>query len=194
MSQHHNVSENELQLVAPKIKEYISNQNDAVWSEIEKNLEQRPGLLGILFPGKLKSEYEKLSVQKLKDSYAVQKLMTEAYAHALIELVKKEGDMMIKQRVLQFEDILAKDAVKYRTEITAYVQTSINNMSDIFKESRTQFLARMDQQYDEGEKYKHRPHLYSAHAQSLNKETDIFMATIEELLQGFKDALKKKLE
>jgi len=194
LSQLHDISGVELQSVATKMKEYVSTENEAVLSEIQDKLKQRPGLIGVLFPGKLQREYDKLSVQKMKDFYATQKLMTEAYTNTLIELAKKEGDMAIALRMEQYGNVLSAVAMENRKKLTVLAQININEMSETFERSRTPFLERIKRQFEEGEKYKTIPFLYDSHLQSLKKETEIFMATIEELLQGFKDALKKKLD
>lgn len=194
LSQLHDISGVELQSVATKMKEYVSTENEAVLSEIQDKLKQRPGLIGVLFPGKLQREYDKMSVQKMKDFYATQKLMTEAYTNTLIELAKKEGDMAIALRMEQYGNVLSAVAMENRKKLTVLAQININEMSETFERSRTPFLERIKRQFEEGEKYKTIPFLYDSHLQSLKKETEIFMATIEELLQGFKDALKKKLD
>ncbi|GHV22642.1 hypothetical protein FACS189428_5030 [Clostridia bacterium] len=194
LSQLHDISGVELQSVATKMKEYVSTENEAVLSEIQDKLKQRPGLIGVLFPGKLQREYDKLSVQKMKDFYATQKIMTEAYTNTLIELAKKEGDMAIALRMEQYGNVLSAVAMENRKKLTTLAQININEMSETFEKSRTPFLERIERQVKEGEKYKNIDFLYNSHLQSLKKETEIFMATIEELLQGFKDALKKKLD
>ena len=194
LSQLRDISGAELQSVATKMKEYVTTENVAVLSEIQDKLRQRPGLIGVIFPGKLQREYDKLSVQKMKDFYATQKLMTEAYTNTLIELAKKEGDMAIALRMEQYGNVLSAVAMENRKKLTTLAQININEMSDTFEKSRTPFLERIERQVKEGEKYKNIDFLYNSHLQSLKKETEIFMATIEELLQGFKDALQKKLE
>lgn len=194
LSQLHDISGEELQSVATKMKEYVSTENEAVLSEIRDKLKQRPGLIGVLFPGKLQREYDNLSVQKMNDFYATQKLMTGAYTNTLIELAKKEGDMAIALRMEQYGNVLSAVAMENRKKLTTLAQININEMSAIFEKSRTPFLERIERQVNEGEKYKNIDFLYNSHLQSLKKETEIFMATIEELLQGFKDALKKKLD
>jgi hypothetical protein len=184
----------DLKSVTPKMKEFIINSNEVILSEIQDKLRQRPGLVGVLFPGKLQREYDKLSVQKMKDSYAIQKLMMDAYTNSLIEQAKKESDMAIALRVEQYENVLKAVKINNRKQLTAIAQTCINEMSATFEQSRIAFGERRERQIKDVERYKKDEFYYKKLKQNLNKEAEIFLDTIGDLLQGFKDALINKFD
>jgi predicted XRE-type DNA-binding protein len=188
-------TEEDLQVVSAKMKEYISTESEAVLEVIKDKLNERPGLIGALFPSKVKKEHDKLTIQKMKNLFDARENMLAVYTNTQIELARKAGDKMIDSKVMQYDEELIEQAMIMQKNLTSLAQININEMSEVFKNSRESFSDRRIEQLVKFEKIKDiDPTGYGAQIKSLDSEQIIFMETIDDLLNGFKDSLKNKLK
>ncbi len=186
-------SEEDLQVVSNKMKEYISTENEAVLEAIRKKLNERPGIIGTIFPSKVKKEFDKLTIQKMKSLFETRENMLSVYTNTQIELARLAGDKMIESKILQYDGELSKQGMQIKADLTEFAQLKINDMSDTFEKSRIPFGERRARQLKDADKYKDDEFYYNRLKQNLNTEAEVFFNTIEDLLIGFKDALKNRL-
>jgi hypothetical protein len=183
-----------LQVVANNLQiMMLQERNDDAKLVVESELRRRPGLFGIMFPGRILKENEELAVQNMKDVYQSRQDMMKAYVNVRIELMKNEGQMVIKSKLQKYEGELSQQAMQIRTDLTEFSQRKIAEMMDTFDRSTTAFAERIDRQTKEAEKYRENEFLYNNLKQNLQKEQQMFFSTISELLNGFKEALNNKL-
>jgi len=154
LSQLHGTSEEDLQVVANKMKEYVKSENEAVLEEVASKLNERPGLIGVFFPSKVQKEYDKLTIQKMKNLFNTRENMLQAYTNTQIELAKKAGDRLIASKVQQYEGQLSMQAMEIRATLTEFAQIKINDMSATFEKSRIPFGERRERQIKDAERYK----------------------------------------
>jgi hypothetical protein len=188
-------TEEDLQVVSDKMKEYVSTESEAVLEVITNKLNERPGLIGALFPSKVKKEHDKLTIQKMKNLFEARENMLSVYTNTQIELARKAGDKMIESKIMQYDGELIEQAMLMQTSLTSTAQVNINEMSKVFQKSRESFSDRRIEQLTKFHKTKDiDPTGYTAQIKSLDTEQVIFMETIDDLLNGFKDSLKNKLK
>jgi hypothetical protein len=183
-----------LQVVANNLQiMMLQERNDEAKSVVESEMRRRPGLFGIMFPGRILKENEELAVQNMKDVYQSRQDMMKAYVNVRIELMKNEGQMVIKSKLQKYEGELSQQAMQIRTDLTEFSQRKIAEMMNTFDRSTSTFAERIDRQTKEAEKYRENEFLYNNLRQNLQKEQEMFFSTISELLNGFKEALNNKL-
>ncbi|GHT61681.1 hypothetical protein FACS1894109_20380 [Spirochaetia bacterium] len=182
-----------LQIVARNLRDAIQTGNDSALQSVNFEIQRRPGIFGIMFPGRILRENEELSIQNMKDMYGVRQDMLKAWVHVQLELTKNEGQMIIKSKLQGYEGELSQQAMQIRTDLTKFSQQKIAEMMDTFDRSTATFAERIAKQTKEAERYKDTPFLYAKLQQNLEKEAEMFFATISELLDGFKEALNNKL-
>jgi hypothetical protein len=182
-----------LQVVAKNLQTVIATGNSEAMQAVSYELQRRPGLFGILFPGKILKENEELTVQNMKDMYQSRKNLLDAWVNVQLELTKNEGQMIIKAKLQGYEGELSQQAMQIRTDLTEFSQRKITEMMDTFDRSTQAFAERIDRQTQDAEKYKNNSLLYTKLKENLDKEMDMFFTTISELLDGFKEALSNKL-
>jgi len=188
-------TEEDLQVVSNKMKEYISTESEAVLEVIKDKLNERPGLIGALFPSKVKKEHDKLTIQKMKNLFEARENMLDVYTNTQIELARKAGDKMIESKVMQYDEELIDQAMMMQKNLTIQAQIKINELSVVFKKSKSSFMKNRIEQLKEFEEHKeYDPSGYESMIKSLETEKEIFVETIENRLRGFVKALEKKLE
>jgi hypothetical protein len=186
-------SQEGLQVVAKNLQSAIqSGSNDALQA-VNFELNRRPGLISLLFPGKVLKQNEELTIQNMKDVYEIRQNLLKAWVNVQLELTKNEGQMIIKSKLQGYEGELSQQAMQIRAELAHFSQKKIADMMDAFDRSTSEFAERIDRQTKEAEKYKDNTFLYQKLKQNLEKEAEMFFKTIEELLNGFREALKDKL-
>ena len=191
-----NSGENEsssLQVVERNLKSFIQTGNDNALQAVTAEVRRRPGLFGLIFPGKILRENEELTIQNMKDMYKVRQDMFNSYVAVQMERIKLEGQMMIQSKLQGYEGQLSKQAMQIRTELTEFSQRKILEMGEIFHNSTAVFAERIDKQTQEAEKYKDNSLLYSKLKQNLDNEMEMFFETIDKLRSGFTEALNNKL-
>ena len=182
-----------LQVLAHNFKAMIENRSDEATAAVEFELRRRPGLIGLLFPGRILKENEEFAIQNMKDVYQTRQEMFKAYVNIQMEILRIEGQMIIKSKLQKYEGALSQQAMQIRTDLTEFSQRKIAEMMDTFDRSTTAFAERIDRQTKEAEKYKDNEFLYEGLRKNLQKEAEMFFSTIDELLNGFKESLSNKL-
>jgi hypothetical protein len=182
-----------LQVVERNLKTYIQTGNDIALQAVALEMRRRPGLFGIMFPGRILRENEELTVQNMKDMYKARQDQFNALVAVQIERTKLEGQMMIQSKLQGYEGQLSKQAMQVRTELTEFSQRKILEMLETFHTSTSTFAERIDKQTQDAEKYKDNPLLYSKLKQNLEREMEMFFETIDKLSSGFTEALNNKL-
>jgi hypothetical protein len=182
-----------LQVVERNLKSYIQTGNDNALQAVAIEMRRRPGLFGIMFPGKILRENDELTIQNMKDMYKARQDQFNALVAVQIERTKLEGRMLIQSKLQGYEGQLTKQAIQIRTDLTDFSQRKILEMMETFHKSTSVFAEHIEKQTQDAEKYKDNSLLYNKLRQNLEQEMEIFFETIAKLSSGFIDALKNKL-
>ena len=184
-----------LETLAQNVKGYFQSEDQKALEAISTELNKRPALISFFFPGKIEKENQEITIQTMREQFKNRQEMLRIYMDILTYQTKIEGEMLIKAKTQHYEGRLSQQAMQIRTELTAFSQTKIDEMTSIFKKSRVNFSERVDEQFSAAEKYKGKnDFLYQQFTESLHKETALFFGTIETLLTDFKEDLKNKLD
>jgi hypothetical protein len=182
-----------LQVVERNLKSYIQTGNDNALQAVAVEMRRRPGLFGIMFPGRILRENDELTVQNMKDMYKARQDQFNALVAVQIERTKLEGQMMIQSKLQGYEGQLSTQAMQIQKDLSAFSARKLLEMQETFQKSTSIFSTRIDQQTKEAETYKENPVLYDKLKQNLERETQMFFDTIEKLRNGFREALENKL-
>ncbi|MDR0306221.1 MAG: hypothetical protein LBI42_05195 [Chitinispirillales bacterium] len=123
-----------------------------------------------------------------------QKSITDVYANTLIELAKKEDEILIALRIGQYETELSAQVLANLQKLTIFAQILMKGMIADFEISRKTFGEARKRQMAEAENHKYDNYYYNKLKQNLNKENDIFWDSIEEQLNRFREFLSEKLD
>jgi hypothetical protein len=182
-----------LQVVERNLKSYIQTGNDNALQAVAVEMRRRPGLFGIMFPGKILRENDELTIQNMKDMYKARQDQFNALVAVQIERTKLEGQMLIQSKLQGYEGQLSKQAMQIRTDLTEFSQRKILEMLETFHKSTSVFAERIEKQTQDAEKYKDNSLLYNKLKQNLEREMEMFFETIDRLSSGFTEALNNKL-
>jgi hypothetical protein len=182
-----------LQVVERNLKSYIQTGNDNALQAVAVEMRRRPGLFGLMFPGKILRENDELTVQNMKDMYKARQDQFNALVAVQIERTKLEGQMLIQSKLQGYEGQLSTQAMQIQKDLSEFSARKLLEMQDTFQKSTSVFVERIAQQTNEAETYKENSMLYGKLKQNLERETDMFFDTMEKLRNGFKEALENKL-
>jgi hypothetical protein len=188
------INEGNLGNVSRHIQEYIETENSNVLQAIANDLKARPGLIGVLFPGKFQTTIDGLKIQQIENLFKNRQDLLAAYTNVRLESIKIQGENHIISMTQGFTKILTEQAMQIRSELTAFSQSKINEMSERFRDSRREFVQRIKEQEQEAEACKEIPYLYGEYKDSLKHEAKVFFTTIANILNGFIKDLEDKLE
>jgi RNA binding exosome subunit len=187
------ISNTEVQEFSQDIRACLKDSSNQNLQKVTDRINERPHLFNFLFPGKIRKEGERLAVEELKNDFRRRQDMLEAVFNFQITMAKKMSEMMIASKMIAWEGKLTEQAMQCQADLTAFSQIKLNEMKDVFDESRVSFGNKLEFLDAECERHRHLEYYYKRAKRNLEYETDIFFDTIEELLSGFKNALNNKL-
>ncbi len=194
VSQVQDATQEEMQDVSLKMKEYIQTQNENHLQEIASKLNSRPGLLGALFPNALQREHNKLTVQRMKEIFKSQSELLKVYTNAQVELAKKQADYVIQREVAKYGEELTAEKLEIQKRLTARANAGIDVMTTEFEKSRDSYDDKRARQMQKTLQFKDiDPEYYEMKMDSLRNEAKVFFKSIDTLLEGFTEALQQKI-
>lgn len=189
-----NVTKDEMKDVSFKMKEYIKTQNEVHLQDIANKVNDRPGLLGVLFPSAIQKEHNKLTVQRMQDLFKSQSELLKVYTNAQIELAKKQADYVIQLEVAKYGEHLTAEKLEIQKRLTARANEGIDVMTTEFENSRDSYDDKRERQMQKTLRFKDTdPEYYEMKLNSLRNEAKVFFKAIDTLLEGFIDALQQKI-
>jgi hypothetical protein len=178
-------SDKELQGIAEIVGKFINStnaQDDILMLQAITKINANSGLLSFFFPNELGKEQQKMTLEIMRKMHTSRLQLLEIYTNLKIEIAKKSADAM-----------LAAVGMDLQAKLTEFANQKINDMSESFAKSRSDFMKRIARQEMELEQYKNSLLLYEPALESLRNEVKIYFKSIDELLDGFIKALRKKL-
>lgn len=172
----------ELQMISDNVRKYVDTENDATLQIALQKINQRPGLLRTLFPGKFEKLQSQLTLEKMQSIYEAKEKMFILYTGIQLEIARQQGDALI-----------AATGMHLREQLTQFAASKIDSMSITLERSRQSFVERLKMQLVNMENYRDFPELVEPYHQSLKDEINIYFSTIKELLDGFRSALNRKV-
>jgi len=190
-----NITEmDDLDSISTLIQNHIQVENSNVEQVIHRKLNERPGLIGVIWPNRIQREYDELTVQQMRDLFKHRQEIVSLFINIQLELARRAGEKLILQRTQQYERELIKQAIDIRAELTAVCQTNLNDISVVFHKSRKEFVERIKIQEAEAEQCKDVTFLYDEYKESIRHETIIFFQIIKDHLDKFRAALNISLQ
>jgi hypothetical protein len=175
------VSMEDLQHEIGSLRGFIRGQtgeDDPVALEILRNR----GFWARLRPTAWETQIDQIKADEVRTRAEAKNRAFVLYTDLVLEAVRRQGDAM-----------LATLGGKLRTNLTIFVAKEIDVVTDVLLAMRARFREKLQPEFAMVESYKADPvlqELYQADRQSLSRLVSGFFATIDELLQGFQDALK----
>jgi len=176
-----NSSIQELQEIGQSVQKYIEIQDDATFNLALEKMNQKPNFWQKLFPDKYQKIQQEITINRIQNMHKVREQMFAIYTSVQLEVARQQGDAIIASVGMELQDRLTK-----------FAEAKITSMSETLEKSRTEFVERLDRQQKNVEKYSHNPRLAKAYEQSLADEENMYFDFIKQLLDAFKDTLKRK--
>ena len=183
----------EMQQILDFSRDCVKKPGNQAMQMLTDKYNKRPAWLQILFPGKFEKAREELTIEQMKQIFQGELDMLKAHTDLQIKMAENMSKIMIAAMVQCGEGRLAKQGMQIQADLTAFSQIKLNQMKVLFDKSRINYAESYDVLSAKCEQYRHHEKLYNRFRENLDFETDNFFGTIEELLSGFKDALKSKL-
>jgi|GEM_PF-5101842 len=190
LSRFHASDEISLRSLANNIEEYISTENEVILTEITKKLDERPGLIGVLFPSKIQREHDKLTIQRMKQLFRIQEQGLDIYTNVQFALLKNAGNKLIASQTQQFDGELTEEALRIQTRLTSVINDALANMIPKIEETKKQIKESAKRQYEDLEQYKHIDFLYNEVKSNLQQETKMFLDICKKNIQNFENDLE----
>ncbi len=171
----------DLTQVSEGMQQYIRASSAEAQTAAMEALEHR-GVMRRLFPTAIEREKQRIAVGAMRQLAQSKQELLALYTATQIEIAKKRADALI-----------AAQGMDMQAQLTVFAATKIDQLNTTLNGSRTKFMAAMDPQYDEIERYKHRPQMYDRAAQSIGMQIDTYFDSTAMLLQGFTDSLNSRV-
>lgn len=168
--------------VSEGMKNYISNENDAVLEMAVERMNRNPTLWRRMFPDAFDREQKKITLDRVRSAWAAKKGFLDGYVAVQMNIASMRGDALIAAVGM---DLRAKLAVFAKEKIDGLTQTLIASKDDYYQRIATHM--RGLQQYADI------PELHDSARQSALREIKSYLEWVEGLREGFTDALKAKV-
>lgn len=135
-----------------------------------------------IFPDAVDRGQSKILLDRVRSAYADRKSFLDCYVQVQLELARRRGEALI---VATSMDLRAKLAVFAKLKIDELTQTLLQS-KDLYYERIAAHIKGL-------ERYQDIPELYASAHQSAIREIRSYLDWVEELREGFTDALKAKV-
>lgn len=175
-------SVDELRHISTAMKQYVETENESSMQAVVHMLKHKPGFFARLFPTAYEEELERITLDRMRTMYNAKKQFFELYTRIQLEIARKQGDALI-----------ASVGIALQTKLTQFATDKIEEMSQTIGASRQRFVERITPQLQDLDKYQAIPEVYGPARQSVQNEIKTYFQGIDELLNGFIEALKSKV-
>lgn len=127
------------------------------------------------------AESRQAALEAAHDWESKRELM-EHYIMAQIEIARKRANLLIAAQGMHVQAMLAR----FANEKIADLNTTLNH-------GRERFLSDMEPQFENIEKFRHRPELYEPAYRSVNHQIQVFFEATDMLLNGFVESLARRV-
>lgn len=176
------LSMNDLRTIASSMESYIETDNDETIGQVAEVIKKNSGFWSSLFPNEIEVEQNRAASERLRSLYKSKEKFFKLYTDIKLEIVRKQGDALI-----------ASVGMDLKTKLAAFAAAKIDELTQTIDESRSRFMKRMRPQLEELDSYQDLAVLYQPAKESINQEIKTYFRSIDELLNGFVDALKSKV-
>ena len=206
LSKLHGADQDDLQFVANKMQQYISTESEVVLDEITMKMNQRRGLIGVLFPSKIITEHDKLTIEKMRTLFKNREDMLAVYTNTQIELAKKAGEMIIASKLQDYQGelkkthtFIQKDLVELinraNRELSQSTLDELNKLQSSFTDAISKFVNNVENQEKVLESITNKDSsIYRATKTSIDNNVDLFYAITKQLMDDFKTGLQTKIK
>lgn len=181
----HEASHEQLKTYVTDLRRAMTAENDEALNSVMSRLTAERGWIARIRPTPVEKEMGKAAADQYR-RYALAKAEAfEAYTQIMMELARRQGDAL-----------LATVGVHLRAQLTAYATAKQQEVTRLVVTSRNEFLEELAPEFERIEAYRTRPHceeLYELGRQSILRQTTRYFETLDELLDGFLNALKSKV-
>ena len=175
-------SVDDLRQVSTAMKDYVETENESSMQAVVYMIKHKPGFFARLFPTAYEEELERITLDRMRTMYNAKKQFFELYTRIQLEIARKQGDALI-----------ASVGMDLQGKLTQFATKKIEEMSETIGTSRQKFIERITPQLQDLDRYKAIPEVYGPARQSVQNEIKTYFQGIDELLNGFIEALKSKV-
>jgi hypothetical protein len=179
----------DLQAFTVKMADFIKDRRDITAQAIERE----HGWWNRLFPTRTMREYTRQNLTDFQATAEKERELFLVYMSAQIELARRAADSLITKKVLLYEGEISQTGMQIKASLTAFSQKKLNEMYAVFEKSTDEYIQRRNRQLVLLEKSRNDAFLFKRYKENLDRETEIFFSTKEELLDGFKQAVNGKI-
>ncbi len=172
----------ELIEISQGMKNFISNEDDAVLEMTVERMNRNPTLLGRLFPDAFDREQKRVTLDRVRSAYAAKKGFLDAYVNIQMDLARRRGDALI-----------AAVGMDLRAKLAVFATEKIDGLTQTLIASKDAYLARSATHMRSLEQYTDIPELHDGAKKSALREFKAYCEWVEGLSEGFSDALKAKV-
>lgn len=168
--------------VSEGMKNYISNENDAVLEMAVERMNRNPTLWRRMFPDAFDREQKKITLDRVRSAYAAKKGFLDAYVNVQMDIARRRGDALI-----------AAVGMDLRAKLAVFAKEKIDGLTQTLIASKDNYYQRIANHIRGLEQYADIPELHDSARQSAVREIKSYLEWVEGLREGFTDALKAKV-
>ena len=184
----------DLDTIHQSLQEYNKSENAAHLEVIRNKLQERPGLIGRLFPTKAHVRLEELSIQWMEDNFRHKQEIASLLMNVLLEKLRLAGHNHILSLKQKYEGQLIQQGIDIHAELEKHVLTKLEEMSNDLSKKMRSFNENIIMKEAEAERCKHISHLYERVTKFIKFESSNFYDISEELLQKYRGLLSISLD
>jgi transcriptional regulator with XRE-family HTH domain len=108
---------------------------------------------------------------------------------AKIELARRGVDALSAKDVLLYESELIHTRMRILASLTAFSQEKLGELMEVFENSVDKYIQGRTRRLALLEKLRNDAFLFKRYEENLDRETEVFFSTMEELIERFKQAV-----
>jgi hypothetical protein len=179
----------DLQAFKEKMTDFIKNRREITGQAIERE----HSWWNRLFPTRTMREYSQQNLADFQAAAEKERELFMLYMSAQIELARRAADSLITKKVMLYEAEISRTGMQIKASLTAFSQEKLGEMFAVFEKSTSEYIERNSREMALLEKTRNNPFLFKRYEENLNRKTETFFSTTEELIEGFKQAVSSKI-
>lgn len=164
------------------VREALDTESAESAAAVRAGLERRGGLLSRWFPAADVKALQQVNADRIHANAGSQARLFTLYSNLQVEVARQRSDALI-----------VRAGIEIQGELTDYSLAALGQLEESIGRRRQAFLQSYVRQLEEAEEYAHLPDLAADLKASLDKQRTVYFDTCAALLDGFSEALSKRL-
>lgn len=172
----------DLEAISTTITNALHGDGGGLGSELEAAFNQKGRFLARLLPTQVERARQTVAVNAIKEKAIQHSAMMELYSTTQLEIARKQADALI-----------ASVGVDLQVTLAAFAADRFLQLTATLNDTTYRFLDSYESAADRLERFSRRPELYSRATDQLERQLDIHLETVEQLLKGFVAHLQSRI-